>query len=157
MKKNVFIKPKEQSEACFDSALARKGQMKSNILMIFALLMLMACGGKKSQTEKVDADEPTEMEAQEDVPELTFANMEGIYDCLDENMESVCRITLNNDGTATWNMIGSQDFTEYTYTIHGSTICLSPKDVDSEDDCYDYDPDTRTLENEQGAIYYRQI
>ena len=34
---------------------------------------------------------------------------------------------------------------------------LTPKDIDSEDDCYDYDPDTRTLKNEQGAVYYRQI
>ena len=30
---NVFVKPKEQSEACFDSALARKGRMKSNVFM----------------------------------------------------------------------------------------------------------------------------
>ena len=29
--KNVFVKPDEQSEACFDFAMARKGRMKSNI------------------------------------------------------------------------------------------------------------------------------
>jgi hypothetical protein len=54
-------------------------------------------------------------------------------------------------------MIGSLNYTEYTYTINGNTICLKPKGVESEDDCYDYDEDTRTLKNEQGAVYYRQV
>jgi hypothetical protein len=94
-------------------------------------------------------DEPLEEESQE----LTFANMAGIYD--DEKQES--RFCLNEDGTATWGMIGSLNYTEYTYTINGNTICLKPKGVESEDDCYDYDENTRTLKNEQGAVYYRQI
>ena len=89
----------------------------------------------------------------EEVQELTFANMAGIYD--DEKQES--RFCLNEDGTATWGMIGSLNYTEYTYTINGHTICLKPKGVESEDDCYDYDEDTRTLKNEQGAVYYRQV
>ena len=89
----------------------------------------------------------------EEVQELTFANMAGIYD--DENQKS--RFCLNEDGTATWGMIGSLNYTEYTYTINGNTICLKPKGVESEDDCYDYDEDTRTLKNEQGAVYYRQV
>ena len=94
-------------------------------------------------------DEPLEEKTQE----LTFANMAGIYD--DEKQES--RFCLNEDGTATWGMIGSLNYTEYTYTINGNTICLKPKGVESEDDCYDYDEDTRTLKNEQGAVYYRQV
>ena len=61
-------------------------------------------------------DEPMEEETQE----LTFANMAGIYD--DEKQES--RFCLNEDGTATWGMIGSLNYTEYTYTINGNTICL---------------------------------
>ncbi len=89
----------------------------------------------------------------EEVQELTFANMAGIYD--DGEQES--RFCLNEDGTATWGMIGSLNYTEYTYTINGNTICLKPTDVDSEDDCYEYDPNTRTLKNEQGAVYYRQV
>ena len=84
--------------------------------------------------------------------ELTFDNMAGIYD--DEKQES--RFCLMSDGTATWGMIGSLNFTEYTYRISGNTICLKPKDVDSEEDCYKYDPKTRTLKNEQGSVYYRQ-
>ena len=89
---------------------------------------------------------------QEETPELTYANMAGIYD--DADQES--RIGLCEDGTATWCMIGSLNYTEYTYHIEGNTICLKPTDVDSEEDCYEYDPNTRTLKNEQGAVYYRQ-
>lgn len=91
-----------------------------------------------------------------DESQLTYANMAGIYDSFNEEGGNESRIGLNEDGTATWNMIGSLHYTEYTYTINGNTICLKVKDVDSEDECYDYDPDTRTLKNEQGAIYYRQ-
>jgi hypothetical protein len=126
--------------------------MNKNILMISAVIMLLACGGKKAQTDTTDAVDidSTAILAQE---ELTFANMAGIYD--DEKQES--RFCLNEDGTATWCMIGSLNYTEYTYTINGKTICLKPKGVESEDDCYDYDEDTRTLKNEQGAVYYRQV
>jgi hypothetical protein len=69
----------------------------------------------------------------------------------------VSRIALNSDGTATWSMVGSLNYTEYTYTINGSTICMKAKDVDSEEDCYEYDENTRTLKNEQGEVYYRQV
>ena len=96
-------------------------------------------------------------ESQEETSELTYANMDGIYDSLDENMNSESRICLNADGTATWNMVGSLHYTEYTYTIRGNTICMKPKDWESEEDCYEYDEDTRTLKNEQGAVYYRQV
>ena len=84
---------------------------------------------------------------------LSFANMAGIYD--DEGQ--VERICLYEEGRATWGMIGSLNYTEYTYTINGHTICLKSIDDESEDDCYDYDEDTRTLKNEQGAVYYRQV
>jgi hypothetical protein len=115
----------------------------------------MACGGKKAQTESSEAanNDSTAILAQEETKVLTFANMAGIYD--DEKQES--RFCLNEDGTATWGMIGSLNYTEYTYTINGNTICLKPKGVESEDDCYDYDENTRTLKNEQGAVYYRQV
>ena len=145
--------------------------MRKSILMISAWLMLLSCGGKKAQTESADAadNDSTAIlaleesnltegmrsnldEQQEETQELTFANMAGIYD--DENQES--RFCLHEDGSATWGMIGSLNYTEYTYTINGKTICLKPKGVESEDDCYDYDEATRTLKNEQGSVYYRQ-
>ena len=129
--------------------------MRKSILMIAALMMLIACGGKKAQTESTDTAviDSTVILAQEEIQVLTFANMAGIYD--DEEQES--RFCLNEDGTATWGMIGSLNYTEYTYTINGNTICLKPKGVDSEEDCYDYDENTRTLKNEQGEVYYRQV
>ena len=96
-------------------------------------------------------------EPQEDASELTYANMNGVYDSLDEDMNSVSRISLNADGTATWCMVGSLNYTEYTYRIEGNTICMKVKGVDSEEECYEYDSDTRTLKNEQGAVYYRQV
>ena len=113
--------------------------------------------GHETETDMMQAMQDYLAESQEGTSELTYANMEGIYDSLDENMNSESRFCLNADGTATWGMIGSLHYTEYTYTIKGNTICLKPKDVDSEEDCYEYDEDTRTLKNEQGAVYYRQI
>ena len=115
-----------------------------------------------SDGKEVELDMMKEMrnylaEPGEEASELTFANMDGIYDSLDEDMNSESRICLHADGTATWGMIGSLHYTEYTYTIKGHTICMKPKDVDSEEDCYEYDEDTRTLKNEQGAVYYRQV
>jgi len=115
-----------------------------------------------SDGKEVELDMMKEMrnylaEPGEEASELTFANMDGIYDSLDENMNSESRICLHADGTATWGMIGSLHYTEYTYTIKGHTICMKPKDVDSEEDCYEYDEDTHTLKNEQGAVYYRQV
>ena len=109
--------------------------------------------GKEEESNMMEDMRSYLDEPLEEVQELTFANMAGIYD--DEKQES--RFCLNEDGTATWGMIGSLNYTEYTYTINGNTICLKPKGVESEDDCYDYDEDTRTLKNEQGAVYYRQI
>jgi hypothetical protein len=54
-------------------------------------------------------------------------------------------------------MVGSLNYTEYTYRIEGNTICMKAKGVDSEEECYEYDSDTHTLKNEQGAVYYRQV
>jgi hypothetical protein len=89
--------------------------------------------------------------------ELNYTNIDGVYDSLDEDMNSVSRISLNADGTATWCMVGSLNYTEYTYRIEGNTICMKAKGVDSEEECYEYDSDTRTLKNEQGAVFYRQV
>lgn len=95
-------------------------------------------------------------EQAEDPDELTFATVEGIYASLEEDGYSDNCICLNDDGTATWGEIGSPNCTEFTYTIEGSTICLTPKDTDAEKDCYEYDPFSRTLKNEQGVVFYIQ-
>ena len=146
--------------------------MKKIFTFSLVAMMLVAWGGQKSPQDgghgigidsatvaQIDAEETDSiaMKAKEEVTELTYANMDGIYDSLDENMSSVSRISLNTDGTATWCMIGSLNYTEYTYRIEGNTICMKAKGVDSEEDCYEYDSDTRPLKNEQGAVYYRQV
>jgi hypothetical protein len=113
--------------------------------------------GKEVQSSLMESMQNYLAEPQEDSSELTYANMDGIYDSLDENMSSVSRISLNADGTASWCMVGSLNYTEYTYRIEGNTICMKAKGVDSEEECYEYDPDTRTLKNEQGAVYYRLV
>jgi len=113
--------------------------------------------GKEVQSSLMESMQNYLAEPQEDSSELTYANMDGIYDSLDENMSSVSRISLNADGTASWCMVGSLNYTEYTYRIEGNTICMKAKGVDSEEECYEYDPDARTLKNEQGAVYYRQV
>ena len=113
--------------------------------------------GKEVQSSLMESMQNYLAEPQEDASELTYANMDGIYDSLDENMNNVSRISLNADGTATWCMVGSLNYTEYTYRIEGNTICMKAKGVDSEEECYEYDPDTRTIKNEQGAVYYRQV
>ena len=145
--------------------------MKKIFTFSLVAMTLVACGGQKSPQDgghgigidsatvaQIDAEETDSiaMKAKE-ASELTYANMDGIYDSLDENMSSVSRISLNADGTATWCMIGSLNYTEYTYRIEGNTICMKAKGVDSEEECYEYDSDTRTLKNEQGAVYYRQV
>ena len=145
--------------------------MKKIFTFSLVAMMLVACGGQKSPQDgghgigidsatvaQIDAEgtDSIAMKAKE-ASELTYANMDGIYDSLDENMSSVSRISLNADGTATWCMIGSLNYTEYTYRIEGNTICMKAKGVDSEEECYEYDSDTRTLKNEQGAVYYRQV
>ena len=118
--------------------------------------------GNDNNAIKLDIVEQTNIqliksEEAERPDDLTYANMNGIYDSLDENMSSVSRISLHADGTASWCMVGSLNYTEYTYRIEGNTICMKAKVVDSEEECYEYDPDTRTLKNEQGAVYYRQV
>lgn len=83
----------------------------------------------------------------------TYVDVEGVYDTADSEM----RVCLNKDGTATWNMIGSLNWTDFTYVICGFGIYLDVKTVtaDSEPD-YIYDPEEKTLDDGEGNIYYLQ-
>jgi hypothetical protein len=146
--------------------------MKKILFITLAGFVFASCNGKQSQEQAtetpadsalVDADSvqvvspEEENTAKQEVRDMTFEEAAGTYESLDENMNSEARIVLMADGTATWVMIGSLNYTSYTYTIHGNTICMKMKDYETEEECYDYDADTRTLKNEQGAVYYRQI
>ena len=59
--KNILVKPNEQSKACFDSAMARKGRTKSNFFTLSLLLvavMAVSCSGMR----KLDKVETTMVE-----------------------------------------------------------------------------------------------
>ncbi|MCR5679387.1 MAG: hypothetical protein K6G08_04130 [Prevotella sp.] len=101
--------------------------------------------------------ETSATEAGESQPELSFADLAGIYECVDEDGYTTYRLSLGDDGTATWVVVGSLNYTEFTYTIEGSSICLDSMDGDSEKDCLDYDPVKKTLStNATGVVYERQ-
>lgn len=119
--------------------------------ILFGFTMLLALAACKNTSDKQGGDQLVE-----EAPTLTFADVAGIYDSFNEDGGNESRICLLKDGTATWGMIGSLHYTEYTYTIKGSTICLKVNDVDTEEECYDYDPEKKSLSNEQGALYLYQ-
>ena len=128
--------------------------MKKILFITLAGFIITSCSGKQPQEkveEKVDStvvdsvevQTPQQEKAKTEVRDMTFEEAAGVYESLDDDMNAVARIVLMADGTAT--------------TIHGNTICMKIKDIEAEEECYDYDEDTRTLKNEQGAVYYRQI
>jgi len=85
---------------------------------------------------------------------LTYDDVAGMYDT--EDSES--RVCLHKDGTATWNMIGSLNYAEYTYIIRGNNIYFDVEEVDDDTEpTYIYDPETKTLDGgEEDDIYYLQ-
>ena len=98
----------------------------------------------------------TAADGQDQAAQLTFKDVAGIYDCMDKDGFTEYRIGLNEDGTATWNVLGSLHYTEFTYTItKEGGIVMHADGVDSEEEYYDYDPVKHTLSNEQGTIYTR--
>ena len=59
--KNIFVKPNEQSKACINSAMARKGRTKSNIFTL-ALLLVAVMAASCSGMRKFDRVETTSVE-----------------------------------------------------------------------------------------------
>ena len=146
--------------------------MKKKVLALMcmaALLMMGSCNGNGNQaadtpevtedsaaTEQVADTSSSSVTEQQEVTTLTPADVAGIYEGYDEVGGYDSRIVLYDNGTATWNMVGSTNSVEYTYTIKGGTICLLMDDAEAEEDCYDYDPVKKTLSNEQGETYQYQ-
>jgi len=138
--------------------------MKKHFL-IFSLsaLTLFSCGGSQKQNQNL-ATEPVKTAEIKDTVKtveqpiekstetqsaLTFADLVGIYD----NETDGDRICLLADGSATWGMLGSLNFTEYVYTISGNEICLKTSDDDSDGGRYQYDAQKRTLKDKDGKLY----
>ena len=59
--KNIFVKPNEQSKACFDSAMARKGRTKSNFFTL-SLLLVAVLTTSCARMRKFDCVENTSVE-----------------------------------------------------------------------------------------------
>lgn len=118
--------------------------MKKAIIASLALTLLVSCDEEKRQPPKKENPPATP-------PALTFDDVAGIYD----NDENGDRIGLQNDGNATWNMVGSLHFTEFTYTIDGNKICLKTTDDNSDAGCHEYDAQNRTLKDKDGNVYKR--
>ena len=101
-------------------------------------------------TQKTVAPDPETPAVQAETT-LTFADLAGIYD--DEEQES--RVCLFDDGSATWNMIGSLNYAEYTYVIRGTGIYFDNPEATGTPD-YTYDPDKKTLTESDGTVYTLQ-
>ena len=99
---------------------------------------------------KTGAPEPEAPAAQVETT-LTYADLAGIYD--DEEQES--RVCLFDDGSATWNMIGSLNYAEYTYVIRGNGLYFDNEEATGTPD-YTYDPDKKTLTESDGTVYTLQ-
>lgn len=142
--------------------------MRKLLLIALAGVVFVSCNSKQQQEKSAEPVDSTAVDSvqvqiqqdekvEKEVPDMTFEEAAGVYESLDADMNSEARIVLMADGTATWVMIGSLNYSNYTYTIHGNTICMKLKGYETEEECYDYDANTRSLRNEQGAVYYRQI
>ena len=139
--------------------------MKKILFVFTALMLLAACNNssKKQESDQSSDEQTTEEQSvdeqaldETEAPALSFADVAGIYDSFNEDGGNEYRISLNDDGTATWNVIGSLHWTDYTYTIQGNTICLQVNDVEAESECYDYDPSAKSLSSDDGTTYFLQ-
>jgi hypothetical protein len=114
---------------------------------------------QEDATEQVDEEELAAADEDEELADevsLTFADVAGMYDSMNEDGGNESRTVLHADGTATWNMIGSLHFTEFTYTIQGHQIFFKSADDGTDAGFSIYDPEERTLTDEGGTVYYRQ-
>ena len=122
-------------------------------LIARAVVAVVLAGGMFTSCKNTPKQETPAVE-QAPAVSLTYADVAGMYDT--EDSES--RVCLHEDGTATWNMIGSLNYAEYTYIIRGNKIYFDVEEVDDDTEpAYIYDPETKTLDGgEEDDIYYLQ-
>ena len=158
--RNVLSLPIEQSN---------HNAMKKILLALAALLLVVSCNNsKKQQTEEqTPATEQKEIQQQEaqqpqedaqiqEEPDVAVADIVGYYDSFNQEGGNEERVSILENGTATWNMIGSLHFSEYTYKIKGNRIYMTLTVDNSEAGYYDYDPEKKTLTSEGGTVYFLQ-
>ncbi|MBQ9660630.1 MAG: hypothetical protein IJV37_05120 [Bacteroidales bacterium] len=132
--------------------------MKLSLLTtLLALTVTGACIISCKNTPKTEAplQNGAAVQTEEQVPvaALTFADVAGMYDTEDSEM----RVSLLDNGTGTWNMIGSLHWTDFTYIIRGNNIYRDVEEVtaDTQPD-YVYDSVNKTLKDGDGTLYYLQ-
>lgn len=132
--------------------------MKRLLILLAAVGILFASckNSKKTDDQKVEQTETsTKTDTVEKAPvvELTYRNLAGTYDTEDYQM----RVVLDLNGTATWNMIGSLHWSEYSYIIKGNGVFFDVKEVDENTKPnFIYDPQKKTLDDGNGNIYILQ-
>ncbi len=126
---------------------------KAFIFAATAIVAIALAGGMFTSCKNTPKQDNAVVEQTPATP-LTYADVAGMYDT--EDSES--RVCLHEDGTATWNMIGSLNYAEYTYIIRGYKIYFDVEEVDDDTEpAYIYDPETKTLDGgEEDDIYYLQ-
>lgn len=133
--------------------------MKKILLALAAVLLLASCNNsKKQQTEiqQPQAQQPQQEAQIQEEPDVAVADIVGFYDSFNQEGYNEERMSFNDDGTATWNMIGSLHFTEFRYKIKGKRIFLISMDDNSETGYFDYDPEKKSLTSEGGTVYIFQ-
>ena len=126
---------------------------KAFIFVATAVVAIALAGGMITSCKNTPKQQDATVE-QAPAESLTYADVAGMYDT--EDSES--RVCLYEDGTATWNMIGSLNFAEYTYIIRGNNIYFDVEEVDdATEPAYVYDPEKKTLDGGiEDDIYYLQ-
>ena len=130
--------------------------------MILSCLFFASCNNGQNPSElTTSADAQTgvastpQTSPQDAGPQLTFAEVAGTYQSIGEDGNFDSRMCLFEDGTATWCMIGSLVISEYTYSIKGNKIYMTNKEFpDGETECWEFDPETHFLKDEEGLPTY---
>ncbi len=136
---------------CVAKPYEMKKLFPSLALAAAVLAGCLAVSCKNNPKTVAPEPEAPAVQAEEPAAPLTFADVAGIYD--DAEQES--RVCLGDDGTATWNMIGSLHFTEFTYVIRDNGIYLDDAEATGTPD-YTYDPEKKTLTDGDGTVYFLQ-
>lgn len=137
-----------------------KTQKIISILCLTALcgLFFSSCNSKQNPSDSTATDDSATMvvdEQQSTAPQITIADIVGTYESIGEDGNIESRLSIFEDGTASWNMLGSLVISEYTYTIQGNKIFMTNKEFPDEEPSYwEFDPETHFLKDSQGIPTY---
>jgi len=127
--------------------------MKKRFYLIAAAVVAIALAGGMLSSCKNNPKKNNTKVPQEAAVSLSYADVAGMYDTQDNQT----RICLYADSTATWNVIGSLNVTEFCYVLRGNNIYVDALEV-NDDTAPDfiYDPEKKTLDGGEGKLYILQ-